>query len=169
MSPLLLAASPGQTFVVQALGFAVVIIVLVKFVVPVLRKILGGRSQEIEDTFRKLDQDTQETGRQLAQMKDKLARLDQEAERRLKAVLEDAERTRTQLLAESAAQVQAALDKAKREIQIARDKAVLEIRQELTLLTLRAAESLVQSTMSDPIHEKLVEKYLVQLDTVKST
>ena len=53
--------------------------------------------------------------------------------------------------------------------QIERDKAVLELREEATSLTLRAAEHLVQSTMNDPIHEKIVDKYLAQLDTVKKS
>ena len=162
-------ASAGQTFVVQVLGFIIVIFVLVKFVIPVLKKILGARTEGIEDTFKKIDQDTQETARRIGEIKEKLARLDQESQRRLQAALDDANRTRTQLLAESAAQVQAALDKAKREVQIERDKAVLELRLEATSLTLRAAEHLVQSTMNDPIQGRLVDKYLAQLDTVRKT
>jgi F-type H+-transporting ATPase subunit b len=169
VQPILLAsAGPMQTFVVQLLGFVVVVVVLVKFVFPALQKILGGRTQGIEETFRKIDQDNEETARQLRDIKEKLAQAGQESQRRLQATLDDANRTRTQLLAESATQVAAALDKAKREIQIERDKAVLELRQEATSLTLRAAEALVASTMNDPIHEKIVNKYLSQLEAVKT-
>ncbi len=134
-----------------------------------LGKILGARTQEIEETFKKIDQDTQETSKRLAEMKDKLAHLTQESQRRLDAALADAENTKAQLLSEAAAQVQAAFAKVKNEIQIERDKAVLELRQEATRLTLEAAEHLVQTTMSDPIHENIVDKYLIQLDSVKKT
>jgi len=163
------AISPGQIFFVQLLGFVILIGVLAKLAVPVLGKILGARTQEIEETFKKIDQDTQETSKRLAEMKDKLAHLTQESQRRLDAALADAEKTKAQLLSEAAAQVQAAFAKVKNEIQIERDKAVLELRQEATSLTLEAAEHLVQTTMSDPIHERIVDKYLTQLDSVKKT
>ena len=171
MDPVMLAAvDPAlKTFLVQLFGFLVLAFVLVKLAFPQLGKILGSRTKGIEETFQKIDQDTQETAKRIAEIKVKLDQVGAESQRRLKAALDDAQRTRTQLLADSAAQVQAALDKAKREVQIERDKAVLELRQEATGLTLRAAEFLVQSTMSDPIQENLVDKYLVQLDTVKKS
>jgi F-type H+-transporting ATPase subunit b len=165
----IMASTPGQAFVVQALGFAVVIAVLAKFVVPALKKTLGDRTSEIERTFRKIETDTAETSRRLSEIKDKLAHLKEESDRRTQAALDDANRTRAQALAEAGAQALAALEKARREIQIEREKTVLELREEATGLTLRAADALVQSLMNDPIHERLVAKYLDRLETVKKT
>ena len=45
----------------------------------------------------------------------------------------------------------------------------LELRQEATNLTLQAADHLVQSVMTDALQEKLVTKYLNELDGVKKT
>jgi F-type H+-transporting ATPase subunit b len=161
------AISPGQVFFVQVLGFVILVGVLAKLAVPVLAKILRARTEQIEETFRKIDQDTRETATRLTEMKDKLANLGQESQRRLDAALADAEKTKTQLLSEANAQVQTAFVKVKNEIQIERDKAVLELRQDATSLTLQAAERLVETTMNDPIHEKIVDTYLTQLQTVK--
>jgi F-type H+-transporting ATPase subunit b len=166
-SVMLAAMSPGKMFVLQVLGFAVVVFVLVKLVFPQLGKILGGRTKGIEETFHKIDQDTQDAVKRLEEIKGKLAQAGAESQKRLQAILDDAQKTRTQLLADANAQVQAAADKAKREISIERDKAVLELRHEATDLTLRAADHLVQSTMNDTVHEKLVTKYLSELDGVK--
>lgn len=166
---MLAAAGPGQTFVVQCLGFAVLAFVLVKLVFPQLGKILGGRTRGIEETFQKIDQDTQDTAKRMAEIKAKLAQMEQESQKRLQAALDDAQRTRTQLLADAGSQVQAALDKARREVQIERDKAVLELHQEATRLTLQAADQLVQSAMNDPIHGKMVDTYIARLDSVKKT
>jgi len=161
------AISPGQVFFVQILGFVILVGVLAKLAVPVLVKILRSRTQEIEETFLKIDQDTRESANRLTEMKDKLANLRQESQRRLDAALADAEKTKAQLLSEANAQVQAIFVKVKNEIQIERDKAVLELRQEATSLTIEAAEHLVETTMNDPIHEKIVATYLTQLETVK--
>jgi F-type H+-transporting ATPase subunit b len=169
VTPALMASGPAQAFVVQALGFVVVVVVIVKFVLPALRKILGGRTHEIEQTFQKIEKDTQETNRQMAEIKLKLAQVAEESQRRTKAAMDDAERTRAQALADAQAQVQAALDRAMREVHTERDKAVLDLRQQAIELTLRAAEHLVQATMNDPIHENLVVKYLDRVDTVKKS
>ena len=171
MDPVLLAAGGGpfQTFIVQCLGFAALVLILVKLAFPALGKILGSRTKGIEETFQKIDTDTQETAKRIAEVKEKLAQLDQESKRRLQAALDDAQKTRTQLLAEASAQVQAAAEKSKREIHIERDKAVLELRQEATNLTLQAADQLVQSVMNDALQDKLVTKYLSELDGVKKT
>jgi len=166
---LMAAISPGQTFIVQCLGFLVLVVVIVKLALPPLGKILGARSKGIEETFRKIDEDTKETAKRLAEIKDRLAHLTEESKRRQDAALADAEKTKAQLLSDANAQVQAAFAKAKNEIAIERDKAVLELRHEATSLTLQAADHLVQTTMSDPIHEKIVDTYLTQLDSVKKT
>jgi ATP synthase F0 subunit b len=171
VNPLMMLASagPGQTFIVQCLGFAVLVIVIGKLALPPLGKILTARTKEIEETFTKIDQDTQETSKRLAKIKDKLAHLTEESKRRLDEALADAMKTKAQLTTESINQVQAAFLKATAEIEIEREKAVLVLRQEATALTLQAAEHLVQTAMSDPIHENLVEQYLTQLDAVKKT
>ena len=160
---------PLQTFLVQVFGFAVLVAILVKLAFPALGKILGARTKRIEETFQAIDKDTQETAKRIAEIKEKLTQLDQESKRRLQAALDDAHATRAQLVADANAQLQAAADKARREIQIERDKAVLELRQEATTLTLQAADHLVQSTMTDALQEKLVAKYLSELDGVKKT
>lgn len=160
---------PGQTFIVQLLGFAALVLILVKLAFPALGKILSARTRGIEETFQKIDSDTQETAKRIAEIKDKLAHLQEESQRRLQAALKDAQATRDQLLADASAQVQAAAEKSKREIAIERDKAVLELRQEATTLTLQAADQVVQSAMNDALQEKLVTRYLSELDGVKKT
>ncbi len=169
MNSAMMASGGPPAWIVQSLGFVVVIFVVAKFVVPALKKILGARTQGIEETFRKIETDTRETAARLAEVKQKLAQVNEESQRRIKAAMDDAERTRAQALADAQAQVQAAMEKAKREIQIERDKAVLDLRQQATELTLQAAEHLVQSSMNDPIQDKLVATYLDRLDTVKKS
>jgi F-type H+-transporting ATPase subunit b len=165
VDPMMLAAmGPGKAFILQALGFAVVVFVLAKLAFPALGKMLGARTKGIEETFHKIDTDTQETVKRLEEIKGKLAQAGTESQKRLQAILDDAQKTRTQLLADANAQVQAAADKAKREIGIERDKAVLELRHEATDLTLRAADHLVQATMNDGLQDNLSE-----LDGVKKT
>jgi F0F1-type ATP synthase membrane subunit b/b' len=170
VDPVMLAnAGPMQTFVVQLLGFIALVLILVKLAFPALGKMLGARTKGIEETFQEIDRDTQDTAKRMAEIKERLTHLDQESKRRLQAAMDDAQKTRTQLLADASAQVQAAAEKSMREIGIERDKAVLELRQEATNLTLQAADHVVQSAMNDALQEKLVAKYLSELDGVRKT
>lgn len=170
MSPTLMAAlTPGSMFFLQVLGFVILVGVLGKLAVPVLKKVLVARSQEIEETFQKIDRDTQDASKQLAEMKEKVARLTEESKRRLDAALAEAAATRAHMMDESAKQIQAAFAKATSEIEIEREKAVLQLRHEATELMLRAADHVIQATMNDQIHEKLMAKYVVELGAVKRT
>jgi F-type H+-transporting ATPase subunit b len=161
------AGGPLAMLISQILAFAVLAVVIGKLVLPALRKILGGRTQGIEETFRKIEQDTAETARLLGEFRQKLADVEAEARRRLERSLADAQKTRDQVLADSAAQVQAAAEKARREVQIERDKAVLELREAATDLTLQAADHVVRAAMNDAVQGRLVESYLARLDSVK--
>jgi len=163
----LLASGPGQAFVVQTLGFVVVVVVLGKFVVPALKKILGGRTAEIEQTFQKIEKDTADTAKAMAEIKDRLTHLQEESARRTKEALDEAQRHRDQALSEAKVQAEAALERARRDIETEREKAVFELREEATALTLKATDALVQATMTEAIHEKLVASYMNQMDAVK--
>lgn len=169
MSPLLLAAGMGalQALVLQVLAFAILLGILIKWVVPVLGKILGRRSQEVADTFTEIEEGTARAAKGLQEIKQKVSETAQEAQRRQKAALEDAQRTRAQALADAAAQSQGLLEKARHEIEIEHEKAILELRQETENLTLKAADHLIRATLNEPIHEKLVDNYLGRIEEVK--
>jgi F-type H+-transporting ATPase subunit b len=161
------AGGPLAMLISQILAFAVLAVVIGKLVLPALGKVLGGRTKGIEDTFRKIEEETAEAVRLLSEYRQKLAGVEAESRLRLEKTLADAAKTRDQVLADAGAQVQAALEKAKREVQTERDKAVLELREAATELTLQAADHLVRSLMTDDVHGRLVDSYLARIDSVK--
>jgi F-type H+-transporting ATPase subunit b len=156
-----------QTFIVQCLGFAVLVLVIVKLALPPLSKILAGRSQAIEDNFKKLELDTAAAHARMEQYKQKVAQLDEESRQRLKAALDDATRTCDRMLADAAAQSQAAMDKAKQEIEIDRDKATFEFRDQAIRLITEAAEHVAKAALTDEIQNRLVDTYIEKIDKVE--
>jgi F-type H+-transporting ATPase subunit b len=161
------SGDPLQMFVVQLLAFILLVGILIKFVRPLLHRALVQRTQGIEETFKKIEQETAETARALSEFKEKLAQVEQERQRRLKAALDEAHHERDQILAESQAQAQEAKERAQREIGIERDKAILALRQEATRLTLQAADHVVEKAMNDSVQDRLVENYVATLESVK--
>ena len=168
MSPVLMAAEAGPLafFISQFIAILVVALVLGKWVIPFLKKVLDKRSADIRDTFDSFEKETAGASKELAEFKAKLADVSQEADRRRKEALAQAEKTRDQALADAQQQAQSTLDRARRDIRIEQEKAVLELRQEAENLTLQAADHLVQSAMNESIDTKLVDTYLNRFDSV---
>jgi F-type H+-transporting ATPase subunit b len=164
MASLLAVAPWWQLTIMQIVAFVLLILILAKFVGPLLKKKLGERTKGIEDSFGRLEKETADARRDLEETKRKLAEIDREIKRREEAAAADAQAVRAQAQADAKAQAQALMDKARREIQTERDKAVLELRQEAERLTLEAADHLIQSAMTDEVHRKLVDGYLSKID-----
>ena len=167
MLTLLLASGDApwwKASLVQIFGFAILLVILIKLVVPALGKILSGRTKGIEDAFAKMETETAEASKGLAALKRQVGEIEQEGKRRDEASKLEAEKLQAQALADAATQAQSILDKARREIQTERDKAVLELRQEAEQLMLTAADHLAQAAMNDGIHQKLVDGYLEKLE-----
>jgi ATP synthase F0 subunit b len=160
----LLAMAEGsgwvKMFASQAIGFTILAIVLWKFVIPVLRKMLADRSRAIQDRFDQLARDTKEASERLASIQAKLADITSESKRRIEAALAEGARARAQAIAEATAQAAADLEKAKRSIGIERDKAVLELKSEVARLTLEVTERAVDALMNEKLHGRIVDGYL---------
>src|SRR5688572_24012339 len=78
-----------HALIVQALGFAILVAVLARFVAPVLKKMLGDRSKSIEDRFTQLDKDVAESSRQMSEYQDRLSKIDVELRRRIQAAQDE--------------------------------------------------------------------------------
>jgi F-type H+-transporting ATPase subunit b len=160
LSPFEGAGFNWHALIVQALGFAILAVILGKLVVPVVRKMLGERSKAIEDKFSQLDRDVEETKRQVADYGQRLARIDEETGKRIQAAMDEGARSRAALLEEALAQAQAETEKARRDIQMERDKAILELRDTV----ISATERLVDGMMNEQLHGRIVEKSLGSLE-----
>ena len=167
MSMTLLAAGGWlQALIVQLAAFALLAALLGKFVVPLLAKMLKGRTQGIQDTYDRIRKETDEAQAKLAEMKERLAAFDREAERRRREAAEEADRMRTQALADAKAQAEAIVEKARKELEIERSKAVLEIAERAVALVRETAEHVASSAMTEDLQKKLVDGYIRKLDSV---
>ncbi len=167
MSAALLAAGGsmfGAAFVSQLLAFAGIAFLVWKFGVPLIGKMLGARTKEIEDRFGTLEREAKAAADRVADLKLKLSEIGSESARRLQAAVDEGHRIRSQSLAEAAGLAAQEAEKARRTVQIERDKAVLELRAEVARLTLEVAERAVDVLATDPVHGRIVEKNLEGLE-----
>jgi F-type H+-transporting ATPase subunit b len=166
MNPMLLAAGGSWVapFISQVLAFGLLLFLFFKFALPMMRKGLGARTQSIEEQFAKLDREAREASTKIADLKNRLATIADEQAKRLQSAVDEGNRIRSQSMAEAAAMAQQETDKARRTIQIERDKAVLELRAEVARLTLEVTERAVDAIATEPVHGKIVDRYLERLE-----
>lgn len=161
------ASGTFQMFVAQLLAALLLAVILWKFVRPAFRDLLKARCLSIEETFRKLAEETDQARRRAVQLQQKLARFDDEARLLRERRRGEARQVEEEILRECRAQAEAAAAKARLEIRLERDKAILELRGRVADLTLEAAERLVESAMTEKLHERLVENLVRRLDTLR--
>jgi F-type H+-transporting ATPase subunit b len=160
---ILLAAAdhdPRLIILSQFLAFGILAFFIIKFGVPVLRKALAARSQEVADTFQRLERETQEAAARIDEFKRRLAGIDEESKKRIQAALDEGAKAKALTLEEAHAQAAAELQKAKQAIGIERDKAVLELRFEVGRATLLEAMKSIDGQMTPELNRKMVDRYL---------
>ena len=84
-----LAAGQLNVVITQFLAFGLLMFFILKFGVPVMRKALAARRQEVSDTFDRLDRETREAAQKIAEFKERIAGIDSEAKKRLQAALDE--------------------------------------------------------------------------------
>lgn len=152
---------------VQAVIFLALLAILYKTVWKRVYAHMEQRSNSIKETFDKIEHDKHEVERLTREYGEKLAGIEREANAKLQEAVKEGAAARARMIAEAQTESAAALDKAKREIAIEKDKAVEELRGEVIRLTLKAAERVIEQTMTPEVHGKIVDRYLKDLDNVE--
>jgi F-type H+-transporting ATPase subunit b len=160
----LLAAGAFNVIITQFLAFGLLAFFIIKYGVPVMRKALAARRQDVLATFERLEREEREAAARIAEFKERLAGIDLESKKRIQAAIDEGAKAKAQALTEANAQTAAEVEKARRAIGIERDKAVMELRSEVARLTLEATEKTIDGLMNEKLHGKIVDGYL---DTVE--
>ncbi len=154
----------GAPFISQLLGFLIVVALIWKFGVPFIKKMVGELTTSIGSEFDKLERETRESAQAMADFRQKLANIDIESKNRIAKALDEGARMKTQAVTEATQQAAAEHAKAKRDIQIERDKTILELRMEVVRRTIEVTERAVETLVDEPLHGRMVDKYLGQLE-----
>lgn len=149
-------AMAWKAFLVQFIGFGLLVLLFGKLVWPMVGADLTKKRTDLEHTYQHLEQSRVDAERQLKEFEARLANLRQEEKTRTDAAEAEGRRIRDEMVREAEAQAVAILDKAKREIELARDVAVLEVRQSLLTQALDAAAQRLQKEVNVKTHHQLV-------------
>lgn len=157
-----------KVLVVQIVAFILLFWILKKFLFGRIVGHLQSRSDEIKNTFAKIEADKTEIERLTKEYQDKLANIEKEAYAKFQEAAKKGVELKNEILQQAQQQAQKELEKARAEIEREKDKAKLELRQEVVKLSLIIAEKLVDATMDEKTNSKLVEKFLNEVSQVET-
>lgn len=158
--------SMAEVLVVQTLGFLILGFVLVKFVVPPIRKVLAERTERIRSTYATLEKAQREVEEMTREYQARLAGIEKEAADRIARAIADGQAAQEQILAEARAHAEHVKQKAETEIELEKEKAIAEIRNTVIEHSFAAARRLAAGVVDEPVQDRLVDAYLDEMDRV---
>jgi ATP synthase F0 subunit b len=156
-----------STFIGQLVGFAVIVFLLWRYVVPPVRRMMANQ----QDTVRRQLEESAEAKKQLAEAEKAHEMALEQAKAEAKRVTEearvDSERIVEQLRAQADAEVERIKVQGAQQVQLLRAQLIRQLRQDLGIESLGRAGELVREHVSDPESQSAtVDRFLDELDAM---
>jgi F-type H+-transporting ATPase subunit b len=143
--------------------FGLVVLLLGKFVWPVVLKSLKAREDFIRESLQSAKADREQAQSTLAEYKTQMGQARQEATTIVEEGRRDAEVVHREIQDEARAEADAMIKRARREIQIARDTAVKDLYTTAGNLATDLAGRIIHKEIDPGTHEQLIQESIDQI------
>ena len=151
---------------VSLVSFAVLFIVMWKFALPPITKMLDERAEKIKDSLEKAEETRVEAERLLDEYKEQLAEARLESNRVIEQGRKVAETMKDEIVAKANEEREAILARAREEIQGEKRIALAELQASVADLSVAVAGRIIGSTLSASDHAALIEKYVAEVGSL---
>jgi F-type H+-transporting ATPase subunit delta len=156
-----------STFIGQLFGFAVIVFLLWRYVVPPVRRLMTARQNAVRDQLKEAaeaaDRVTAASQAHTKALEDAKA----EAQRVTEEARTDAERITEQLRAQADVEVERVKVQGTKQVELLRAQLIRQLRQDLGYESVRRAGELVRDHVADPAQQSAtVDRFLDDLDAM---
>lgn len=146
------------------LAFGILLVVLSKFVFPIILGAVENRKEFIEESLK----NARAANEQLAQMEENTAQMLRKTREEQAEILKSASEIKTKIIEEAKKEAQLEskkiIEEAKKQIQIEQNKALKEVRGQVAELSIQIAEKLLGTQLETPAQqESLIDRTLDDL------
>lgn len=154
-----------STFIGQLIGFAVIVFLIWKYVVPPVRTMMKNQ----QETVRNQLQEHSDAGRKVADADKEHAKALEEAKAEAAKVIaearHDAEKIAEQLRVQADAELERIKTQGAQQVQLLRQQLIRELRQSLGAESVHRAGDMVRNFVADPAEQSAtVDRFLAELD-----
>lgn len=156
----LVSITTFQWLVVNIAGFAALVYIIVKFVVPVIQGMLNERRTAIEDAAEQVASTLAETERMRNEYRQRLASIEDETRTRMEEAVSEAARLRDQILQEAQSTAAAIVQRGQEEVAQERAKAQVALRIQFVDSVVRAAGYAASRSLTDEDRRRLMSDFV---------
>lgn len=143
--------------------FLLLVLILKKFAWKPLLESLRRREESVRNTLDRAEQARLDAERILEENRKQLERAEAEGHRILTESRQLAEKLKDEIVEKANQQSRTMLDQAKQEIGRDKDAALAQLRGEVASLAIQAASKILDETLDETRHRKIVDAYLKEL------
>lgn len=151
---------------VSLVSFGVLFIVMWKFALPPITKMLDERAEKIKDSLEKAEDTRVEAERLLDEYKGQLAEARKEANSVIEQGRKVAETMKAEIVAKANEERESMLARAREEIQGEKRTALAELQSQVAELSVAVAGRLIGATLSADDHKALIAKYVAEVGSI---
>ncbi|MBY0289150.1 MAG: F0F1 ATP synthase subunit B/delta [Mycobacteriaceae bacterium] len=159
-----------STFIGQLIGFAVIVFLLMKYVVPPVRTMMKNQQEAVRAQLEEHSEAEKKVADADAEHAKALKEAKAEAAKVIDEARHDAEKIAEQLRAQADVELERIKVQGGQQVQLLRQQLIRELRQTLGAESVRRASDLVADFVSDPSEQSAtVDRFLTELDEMASS
>jgi F-type H+-transporting ATPase subunit b len=145
------------------LAFAVLLVLMWKFGLPPVRKMLKDRESRIRDDLERAEQAKVEAEALLEEHRRQVAGARNEAARIIEEARQQADQVRRDLITKAEADAAELRARAAEDVRLATERAMTELHRNVAELSIDLAEKVVERNLDRPTQEALIESFINQI------
>ena len=153
----------ANELIVGAVAFAIIYVLMAKFVIPRMNALLDERREKIQGEMERAEATRVEADTLLADYRAQLASAREESNRIIEEARRTADQLRTDLQAKAEQEAQGIVARAQEEIRGERDRVFQELRSQVGEIAVELAGKVVGQSLDKSTHERLIDEYIDQV------
>jgi F-type H+-transporting ATPase subunit b len=145
------------------LAFLVLLVLMWKFALPPVRKMMKDREERIRADLERAEHARVEAEQSLEQYRQQLAEARNDALRIIEEARADADRVRRERIAAVEEEIGELRTRAADDVRLATERAMSDLRGKVAELSIELAEKVVERNLDRPTQEALIEQYINQV------
>lgn len=149
-----------KLILVNIIGFIVLVSILKKFLYGPITQMIASRADEIRSTYEAAEAEKAAMEQLRKDYEKRMSEIETEAHEKIQAAIKEAHGIRDEIVADARGRAGNILLRGEEELTRERDKTVAAIRQDVANLVIDASSRLLERSMDDQAHRKLIDDFI---------
>ncbi len=150
----------------STLTFFILLFLLAKFAFPPIVKLLEEREEKIKDSIDKAEETRREAEKLFDEYKQQMAEARKEAQNIIEQGKKLGENMKADIINKAQNEAVQIIDRSKAEIEREKEKVVQDLQKQFANITIDAASKVVNKSLAEKDHLKLIDEYISKVGSV---